>query len=341
MHLIYLINLIRLNQFYLKHFPDPNESQKEAINNSLNQTISTILGPPGTGKSQTIAALLNEFLERSKNQTPNKPVRILISAFSYNAMFVIIDMLTNHQNNNGDPSSISKLIDISLLEIEIMIILTVSSLIIRQLNYNSITLMMNKLDYLQITKLWKITYQKISYFWECTSIKKLAQLNKEEPGMKAFKSNFGFDLIIIDEASQYPTDHILSILPFLYQNQYQVRIDKELNIQSPNLINDVEHQNHKFSKLILVGDHNQLPPVQPIKPPKRLENILGSIYSYYVSNHKINQVQLKMNYRSNEIINGITQNLGFYELIDTFNQNLGNSIIVDKSYNTPINSIIF
>ena len=89
--------------------PEPNQSQKEAIENSLNQTISAILGPPGTGKSQTIAALLNEYLERSHTNNPDKPVRILITSFSYNAMFVLIDMLETHKNKQDAPSKISKI----------------------------------------------------------------------------------------------------------------------------------------------------------------------------------------------------------------------------------------
>ncbi len=72
-------------------------------------------------------------------------------------------------------------------------------------------------------------------FGNAHQLKKLTQLNDNENGMKAFTNDFGFDLIIVDEASQYPTDHILSIFPLIYQNRYQVRVDKELTIQSPSI----------------------------------------------------------------------------------------------------------
>jgi len=267
-------------------------------------------------------------------------------------MFVLIDMLKNHKNEDGTLSKISKLnryfvgsnrnnpnchtINVSYNTIKIQ---EMNSEVSNKNLFNHNSTLEDHLP------------KDFIIFGNAHQLKKLAQLKNDETGMKAFTNSFGFDLIVIDEASQYPSDHILSVLPFLYQNQYQVRIDKELNIHSPSVIGDVEHLDNQFTKLILVGDHNQLPPVQPVKPPKKLENILGSIYSYYVSNHQINQIQLKTNYRSNEIINSITQNLGFYELLETFENNIGNTIpysnVSDNLLlqtifrpNTPILSII-
>ncbi len=43
-------------------YPIPDIPQVEDIKNSTQNTISAILRSPSTGKSQTIAALLNEYL---------------------------------------------------------------------------------------------------------------------------------------------------------------------------------------------------------------------------------------------------------------------------------------
>lgn len=43
-----------------------NESQKQAIKNSLNRPLSVIIGPPGTGKTHTIARLV-EYLAKKNN----------------------------------------------------------------------------------------------------------------------------------------------------------------------------------------------------------------------------------------------------------------------------------
>ncbi|MHA1474217.1 MAG: hypothetical protein ACTSQ5_03420 [Promethearchaeota archaeon] len=44
--------------------PAPDNSQTEAIINALDNVIHAIIGPPGTGKSQTIVALVDEFIFR-------------------------------------------------------------------------------------------------------------------------------------------------------------------------------------------------------------------------------------------------------------------------------------
>ncbi len=62
--LLFNINELETNQDLLTNiFPAPDPSQRLAIKSSLNNTISAILGPPGTGKSQTIAALVDEYLQ--------------------------------------------------------------------------------------------------------------------------------------------------------------------------------------------------------------------------------------------------------------------------------------
>ena len=160
-------------------------------------------------------------------------------------------------------------------------------------------------------------------------------------------------MVIIDEASQYPTDHILSILPFIQNDRHDIMIDSEGLVRSPQLQNQVNTNIEDFTKIILVGDNYQLPPVNKIKAPQNLFNILSSIYNYYVDGHNISRVQLNLNYRSNEVIVGITQRLNFYEEIMTFNENIGNTIdLIENNHsipgwlsqvlnsNTPISSII-
>ena len=62
-----------------------------------------------------------------------------------------------------------------------------------------------------------------------------------------------------------------------------------------------------------MGDYNQLPPVQPVEPPKNLEIILDSLFSFYVKHHDIPTTQLKINYRSNADIVQFTSLLGLYQ----------------------------
>ena len=182
---------------------------------------------------------------------------------------------------------------------------------------------------------------------------KLSNLHPNNNRMYSFSNEFNFNMVIIDEASQYPTDHILSILPFIQNDRYDIMIDSEGLVRSPQLQNQVNTNIEDFTKIILVGDNYQLPPVNKIKAPQNLFNILSSIYNYYVDGHNISRVQLNLNYRSNEVIVGITQRLNFYEEIMTFNENIGNTIdLIENNHsipdwlsqvlnsNTPISSII-
>lgn len=59
-------NLLDYTIPFSKGFP-PNSSQKEAIRLSLGSDVSFIWGPPGTGKTQTIARIIEGFLSAGKS----------------------------------------------------------------------------------------------------------------------------------------------------------------------------------------------------------------------------------------------------------------------------------
>ncbi len=75
-----------------------NESQIKAWEKALCDSISIIWGPPGTGKSKTLVSLVQSIIAISN--TNKKPIRILISAFTYNAidnvLFEIADKVDLH-----------------------------------------------------------------------------------------------------------------------------------------------------------------------------------------------------------------------------------------------------
>ena len=67
-----------------------------------------------------------------------------------------------------------------------------------------------------------------------------------------------------------------------------------------------------LTRLVLVGDHNQLPPVQPVDPPEGLRPILSSMFSYYVEHLGVPSSQLAVNYRSRPEVVAYTRHLGLY-----------------------------
>jgi hypothetical protein len=62
-----------------------NRSQREAVEYSLGSDVSFIWGPPGTGKTHTLARLLGEFLELGK--------RVLVTSTTNSAVDTVIDKM--------------------------------------------------------------------------------------------------------------------------------------------------------------------------------------------------------------------------------------------------------
>ena len=61
-----------------------NDSQKEAFSSALTRNLTLIWGPPGTGKSRTLRAIVKgAALDAAEEQ---KPLRVLVTAFTYRAL---------------------------------------------------------------------------------------------------------------------------------------------------------------------------------------------------------------------------------------------------------------
>ncbi len=148
-----------------------------------------------------------------------------------------------------------------------------------------------------------------------------------------FEQKISFDLIIVDEGSQYPIDQFLAPLQFIHNEEVTVsdtgtnlistdktknqRIIKNLALQSRIDENHLE----EYTKIVIVGDQNQLPPVQVIKPPLEIKPILDNLFSYYFDYHNIHNNQLLKNYRSHKNIIRYTNSLELYEPISAFRKN--------------------
>ncbi len=86
-------------QFENKSF---NDEQKQAIDNAINTPdISLILGPPGTGKTTVIKAIVSRYEELFKKNNPNETPDILISSFQHEA----VDNAAIGMENNGLPAN--------------------------------------------------------------------------------------------------------------------------------------------------------------------------------------------------------------------------------------------
>jgi len=303
--------------------PIPDESQIIAINNSLNHVISGIQGPPGTGKSQTIAALIDEYYERCL-LNGKKTVRILISCFSYAALKVVLDKIRIGKDASNNPTK-SSYLQLVYLRSEY------------QKQIESKKGCRDVDDLLRKGSTWKLngtsrTVTNKIHLEESLEESFIIFANAHQLYHLVERVNpeFSFDLVIIDEASQVPIHYFLSSLQFIIKKNLKLKTitppgEPGTLIRDRSIIEELvletKLDSETLSKVIIVGDYNQLPPVQPIKPPKNLEIILGSLFTYYVRQQKISNVQLKVNYRSHQDIVDFTSALLLYEDINPCKEN--------------------
>ena len=331
----------------------PDQSQKEAILNSLSNTISLIQGPPGTGKSETITALIEEFLERTEHL--DRPRRILITAFSYPAMRVILDKLRSHRNSSDNPTKSAS--------IPKVFVRSSRQTAISNLGYKegqpgfvndlyrkgSERWALNRPDHVKRASsafkdetLEQILSDDLLIFANAHSLYRLLERDKKGKRI-CLQDDFAFDLIIVDEASQLPTDYILASLAHIRQHTISVKFGVDLSglKEVPDLDSSrtmqitSELDPNDLTKLIVVGDNNQLPPVQPVEPPKKLKMVLGSLFNYYVEGHDLSSTQLTTNYRSNQEIVDYTNTLEIYKELKAFeltaNQTIDGKVPTDAS----------
>ncbi|MCY3412594.1 MAG: AAA family ATPase [Candidatus Heimdallarchaeota archaeon] len=310
----------------------PNPSQERAILNSLSRVVSSIQGPPGTGKSQTIVALIDEFVRMS-----DRSVKILITSFSYQALNVLVDKLSDSKNSDGTASIASQLTRVFLRGDS------------REPS--------GKCEDLCKSGSWKINGetgiaskgktldtefdQGFIMFGVAHQLYKL-QSRKKNGELEVIDEDFAFDLIIVDEASQMPIDQILASIVLVRRMPASLlNLPTGDDIMAVDKLHKIAAQIHTqghLTKLVLVGDYNQLPPVQSIPPPKKLEPVLGSLFSYYIEQHQVSNVQLEINYRSHEIIVEYTRRLGFYQELSA---NAGNALeILEGDMNKVQKSLI-
>ncbi|MEM9214714.1 MAG: AAA domain-containing protein [Cyanobacteria bacterium P01_F01_bin.150] len=92
-----------------------------------------------------------------------------------------------------------------------------------------------------------------------------------------------FDIAIIDESSQVPVSHSLSALCGLKEN----------------------------SRLVVAGDHLQMPPISSIDPPVDAAYLVGSIQTYLRKRHSTPPSTLETNYRSSKDIVAYAKQIGY------------------------------
>lgn len=257
---------------------DLNPSQWDAWAAALTRRLALIWGPPGTGKSQTLRAVIaGAVWNAHQNQ---QPLRLLITANTYTAIDNVllgVDKLLSKvvtgkpyrlfriQSPYSDPpAELEHHSDIEPL----MLKTTQASTEVQNLQAmleapTGITVVAGPPQQLHNLA--------------------IATKNKTKKETADRTQQRWFDLIIIDEASQ-------------------------LSVAEATLVVSKAADNAAF---VLAGDDKQLAPIQPATPPDGLEHVVGSVYSYIRHYHQISPLPLQVNYRSCETLVDFTKRAGY------------------------------
>lgn len=253
-----------------------NPTQWQAWEEALTHRLRLIWGPPGTGKSRTVRAVVVAAVLAALRES--KPIRVLLSASTYTAIDnVLLDVAADLKKLDPDcpvyrvrsylqqarPGGTGETHDLPLN---------------RHSPTRGVEELLGRLQEASGRTVVGAPPEQVHNLLRCLDAAQ-AEL---------------FDLIVIDEASQ--TDVAHAILP---------------------LCSIAEG-----GSLILAGDPLQLPPIHLAEPPAGLESLVGSIYEFHRHRHRIPEVMLDVNYRSNDTLVSFVRQAGYESQLTSYSPDL-------------------
>lgn len=251
-------------------------SQWAAFEQALTHRLSLVWGPPGTGKSKTLRAIVvGAVLEAHSTQ---KTLRLLVTANTYTAIDNVLLQLSKDLRDilPNKPHSIYRIQSASKAEDDLGEFPGLTNLVLNTTEPSP-----------EIEDLAQQLDDRSGIIIVGCPPQQLHNLSMRGNAKKDRKSKdtvrAWFDLILLDEASQ-------------------------MDIATSTLVLTKMDSN---GSLVLAGDDLQLPPIQKAEPPSELESVVGSAFNYFRNHHNIAPSSLDINYRSNKTIVDFTKLAGY------------------------------
>ena len=271
-----------------------NESQWGAWQGALTYQLSVIWGPPGTGKSHTLRALVAGAVIDA--HTRQVPLRLLVSANNYSAVDNVLERLHSllSQALPGVHVPIYRLTGQDRIHDYIPAGVTPLTPIAKSAPPEIIALK----DWLDnpagIAIIGAIPHQIHNLAFASRNKSGINQAHKVQATQKAW-----FDLIVIDEASQ-------------------------MDVALATLVVSKAAENAAF---VLAGDDLQLPPIHQADPPKDLERHVGSVFEYVRHVQGAQPLPLNVNYRSNQTMVNFFRTAGYDDQLHAYSPDLSLSTL--------------
>ena len=249
-----------------------DETQEAAVRNACERRLTLLWGPPGTGKTNTLGAFLHGLCREALDS--GNPARILVSGPTYKAVGELAARFLRGAEADG------------ALRVKMVVLAPDGREVMDRAPPNvpwidyaktpadegakAFKDMSDALKGDGITLVFAITHQ-------CARLSE--RLRKLDGGDRLRQV---FDTVVVDEASQVDMGLVTFPLALLRED----------------------------GRVVVGGDHKQMPPVQAVEPPEGAETVVGSVQSYLES-RKVLPTKLGLNYRSNEEIVSYCRGLGY------------------------------
>jgi len=293
------------NKFYIDH-PKLNQSQNNAVNKILNaKNLSIVHGPPGTGKTTTLVHAIEYTLKEEK--------QILVCAPSNTAVDLLVEKLSERKINVvriGHPARVNETVLKSTLDAQIT----------NHENYKDVKMLRKKTE--ELYKLAKKFKRNFSEAERQQRREFYAEARKLKEEVKHL-TNYITDTILADAqviASTMVGAGNINIRGLKFKTVF---LDEAAQSLEPAAWIPIL----KAERVIMAGDHNQLPPT--IKSREAAKNGLENTLFEKAIKRNSADVMLQMQYRMNAEIMTFSSNY-FYENMLIANVNVANWKIFDN-----------
>lgn len=269
---------------YAKAKHNLNTSQTDAVAHAAEKGLTIIWGPPGTGKTQTLAGCIHGLVHNAVQRS--QPLKVLVAGPTYKAVEEIIGRVVESLDaDSACPAEIFVGYSSSQTPKPFAAAnphLRVESFNLSQANQETQDCLASLASTETVTIVATSTMQAYKLAdWGCGSCVGPV-----------------FDVVIVDESSQVQVTTAISPLATLKED----------------------------ARLIIAGDHLQMPPIMALEPPKGAEYLVGSIQKYLLERPFSNQITpcpLEENYRSAEDIVAYARTIGYRSTLTASNAATG------------------